>query len=94
MNPKDILRHELIGLKVEIVHAKNKSMIGIKGKVVDETRKTLIIEKDSGKEVVIPKDIAIFLFHLDNCKVKVDGRLLIGRPEERLKKKIKILYPY
>ncbi|XRP97545.1 ribonuclease P protein component 1 [Methanocaldococcus sp. 16A] len=94
ITPYNILRHELIGLRVEIVDAKNKAMIGIKGRVVDETRNTLVIEKENGKEVTIPKDIAVFLFELNECKVKVDGRLLIGRPEERLKKKIKILYPY
>ena len=94
ITPHNILRHELIGLKVEIVEAKNKAMVGIKGRVVDETRNTLIIEKENGKEVVIPKDVAVFLFHLKGCKVKVDGRLLVGRPEERLNRKIKILYPY
>ncbi|MCQ6253609.1 ribonuclease P protein component 1 [Methanocaldococcus sp.] len=94
ITPHNILRHELIGLKVTIIDSKNKSMIGIKGKVVDETRNTLIIEKENGKEVIIPKDIATFMFELKGCKVKVDGRLLIGRPEERLKKKIKIIYPY
>ncbi|ACX72090.1 Ribonuclease P, Rpp29 [Methanocaldococcus vulcanius M7] len=95
ITPNNILRHELIGLDVEIIDAKNKSMIGIKGKVIDETRNTLKIEKKDGREVIIPKDIAIFVFLLKNCKVKVDGRLLVGRPEDRLKKKkIKILYPY
>jgi ribonuclease P protein subunit POP4 len=94
ITPHNILKHELIGLKVEIVEAKNKAMVGIKGRVIDETRNTLVIEKEDGKEVRIPKDVAVFLFQLKGCKVKVDGRLLIGRPEERLKRKIKILYPY
>ncbi|WP_457613298.1 ribonuclease P protein component 1 [Methanocaldococcus sp.] len=95
ITPNNILRHELIGLDVEIIDAKNRSMIGITGKVVDETRNTLKIEKKDGREVIIPKDTAIFVFHLKNCKVKVNGRLLVGRPEDRLKKKkIKILYPY
>ena len=88
------MRHELIGLRVEIVEAKNKAMVGIKGRVVDETRNTLVIEKEDGKEVRIPKDVAVFVFQLKGYKVKVDGRLLIGRPEERLKRKIKTLYPY
>ncbi|ADG13297.1 Ribonuclease P, Rpp29 [Methanocaldococcus infernus ME] len=93
ITPHNILRHELIGLKVEIVSSPNKSLVGIKGRVVDETRNMLFIETEK-KVVKIPKALAVFLFHLDNCKVKVDGRLLIGRPEERLKKKIKPLYPY
>ncbi len=94
MNPRDILRHELIGLFVEVVDAKNPYLKGIKGRVIDETRNLLIVEKENGKIVKIPKDICVFIFHLDKCKVKVLGELLIGRPEERLKKKFKIIYPY
>ncbi|WP_423792862.1 ribonuclease P protein component 1 [Methanocaldococcus indicus] len=94
MNPRDILRHELIGLDVEIVDSTNKCLVGIKGTVVDETRNMLIIEKENGKIVKVPKDVCIFLFNLKKCKVKVIGKLLVGRPEERLKKKFKILYPY
>ena len=94
ITPYNILRHELIGLEVEIVDATNPSLIGIKGRVVDETRNTLVIEKCDGKEVVIPKDVAVFKFRLGDKYVKVIGSLLIGRPEDRLKRKIKNIYPY
>jgi len=94
ITPYNILRHELIGLEVEIVDATNPSLIGIKGRVVDETRNTLVIEKYNGKEVVIPKDVAVFKFKLKDKYVKVIGSLLVGRPEDRLKKKIKNIYPY
>ena len=94
ITPYNILRHELIGLDVEVVEASNPSLVGIKGRVVDETRNTLVIEKCSGKEVVVPKDVAVFKFKLGDKYVKVIGSLLIGRPEDRLKRKIKNIYPY
>ncbi len=95
ITPHNILKHELIGLPVEIVSSTNLSLLGIKGKVVFETRNTLIIEKEGcSKEITVPKDIAVFKFKLDNCSVEVIGKLLIGRPEDRLKRKSKILYPY
>lgn len=97
ITPQNIIRHELIGLDVEIIKSTNPSLIGIQGRVIDETRNTLVVEKSNGKEIVIPKDIAIFRFQLKNnelVKVDVDGKLLIGRPEDRLKRKIKQLYPY
>ncbi|EHP87734.1 Ribonuclease P, Rpp29 [Methanotorris formicicus Mc-S-70] len=94
ITPYNILRHELIGLEVEIVKSRNPSMIGIKGRIIDESRNTLVIEKENGQEVIIPKDIAVFRFKLPTCRVDVDGRLLIGRPEDRLKRKIKELYSY
>ena len=95
ITPQNILRHELIGLDVEILESSNPSLVGIRGRVVDETRNTLIIERyDNGKEVIIPKDIAVFKFKLESKSVRVLGRFLIGRSEDRLKRKIKKIYPY
>lgn len=39
-------------------------------------------------EKVIPKSNSIFIFTLTNgVKVQVEGRLLVGRPEDRIKKR-------
>jgi ribonuclease P protein subunit POP4 len=65
----------------------NSEKIGIKGKVIDETMKTLII-KGMGTHK-IAKQTAIFKFLLDGYTVKVEGKTLIGRPEDRVKKTIK-----
>ena len=40
MNIKDIAKHELIGLTIEIIDSKNKDNIGIKGVVINETKNT------------------------------------------------------
>ena len=88
ITPRNLVRHELIGLDVKIKESKNPSQVGLKGRVVGETYSTLRIETDKG-EKIIPKDIAIFIFTLPNgTKVQVDGKLLIGRPEDRIKKKL------
>lgn len=87
--PSNLVRHELIGLKVEVVESTDPKKKGIKGRVVNETRDTLIIE-ERGKEKVIPKKEAKFLFTLPNGqKVEIIGKLLIGRPEDRIKKKFR-----
>ncbi|MEM5830809.1 MAG: ribonuclease P protein subunit [Candidatus Aenigmatarchaeota archaeon] len=87
-NEYNLVRHELIGLKVKILDSKNKSLKKIKGIVVDETYNTIIIEKKNKKRKVVPKKSTIFLFELNNNKkVKVLGDILIGRPEDRIKKK-------
>ncbi|MCP8314776.1 MAG: ribonuclease P protein subunit, partial [archaeon] len=56
----------------------------VSGKVVDETKNTLkLYVKDKIK--MIPKAYTTFIFKLpDGIKVKIDGSLLIGRPEDRL----------
>jgi ribonuclease P protein subunit POP4 len=55
--------------------------------VVDETMKTLVIQSTGLKRVA--KKNAIFKFSLNSVAVKVEGKTLIGRPEDRVKKQNK-----
>ncbi len=88
ITPENIHRHELIGLKIEIIQSTDKQMIGMNGLVVDETKNLLTIdssENDSNR-VKIPKKDCIFRFSLPSEEqVDVDGRLLKLKPENRLK---------
>ncbi len=87
--PRNLVFHELIGLKVRIIKSKIKTYRNINGKIIDETKNTFVIEKKNGKRVRIIKDVCTFIFYLPNkIKVKVDGRLLIGNPEDRIKKRM------
>jgi len=89
ITPQNILRHELIGLNVKVSKAKDPSMRGIKGKIVNESRNMLTLV-DRGRKVLIPKDIATFRFKLkDGTLVDVDGARLVARHENRLKTKVK-----
>lgn len=82
----NILRHELIGLECRIVKADNKSQVGIGGKIVDETRKTIDIETAKGFRT-IPKQGSVFRLVLGKETVEVPGDLLVAKPEDRIKKK-------
>ncbi len=87
INPHNLVRHELIGLPVKITDSADRTLIGIKGIVIDETYNTLRIEVNK-KEKVIPKAISTFVFKIPSGeKVQVDGKLLVNRPEDRIKKK-------
>ncbi len=77
---------EYIGLKVEVINSSSPEQIGIKGIVVDETRNTLKIEKEDGKEVLIPKKGSAFLFQREGESFNVEGSKILYSPEERLKK--------
>jgi ribonuclease P protein subunit POP4 len=82
-------QHEFIGLKVEVVRSSNPSQVGIKGTVIDETQKTLKILQN-GKEKVIMKEASTFHFTLpDKSKIEVEGKILVGRPEDRVKKAVR-----
>ncbi len=85
-NSQNILAHELIGLKVRVVYASDPSLIGLEGRIVDETMHLLVIETEKGEKKV-QKRVAVFEFILPmGERVVVDGALLEHRPEERTKK--------
>ena len=88
VTPQNLVYHELIGLKVKVKNSTNKSQMKLQGKVIDETYNTLKIETKKG-EKIIAKNTTIFIFTLpDKTKVQVDGKLLVNRPEDRIKKKL------
>jgi len=89
ITPHNLVRHELCGLLVKIKGSTDATHKGLSGKVIDETYSIIKIEAKDGKEKVIPKSNTVFIFTLPNkVKVMVDGKVLIGRPEDRIKKKI------
>ena len=71
---------ELIGLYAEITDSKNKNNIGIKGKITDETKNTIKIEK----KTILKKDVKIKI-KTDDQNITIDGKKLLKSPEERLK---------
>ena len=75
---------ELIGLNVEVLRASDPSHIGVCGKVVDETAKTLTIEQE-GKEKMIQKRGTVFHFNIRDG-IEVRGEDILFRPEERVKR--------
>ena len=81
--------HNLIGLHVEVIEHPTESLKGVKGKVIFETKNTLIIEKENKKKLTVLKE-GYFKFHLPNGEtVIVEGWRIKGRPEERLKRFLK-----
>ena len=91
VNPS-IVQHEFIGLEAEVVKSSNPQVVGISGKVVDETRNTFTKLHDDERKVVI-KDTAIIEFvTLEGTVVEIDGKVVVGRPEDRIKKRPRRLW--
>lgn len=89
ITPWNILRHELIGLEAEVIDSPNKCLVGIKGLILDETRNTLLLGEPGGSKKRVLKHLAVFRIKLpDGTVVRVDGRVLVGAPEDRLKKRV------
>ena len=79
-----IVKHEFIGLETTVVKSSNLDIVGITGRVIDETRNTFTILRDNKKRVII-KETSVFDFVLpDRTVVEMDGKVIMGRPEDRL----------
>ena len=85
MRLRDIPKQEFIGLEVEIADATNKDMKGIKGKIIDETKNTFVIEHNNKTKVVLKEQVTLNV-KMDGHIVRIDGKTLLGRSEDRVKK--------
>ncbi|MCK4497641.1 ribonuclease P protein subunit [Candidatus Bathyarchaeota archaeon] len=84
----EIRRFIFHGLNAKITYSRNPSQIGIEGRVIDETKSTFVISK-GGEKKTIAKNHTTFHFEFpDSTVVEFDGKILLGRPEERVKKLI------
>ena len=84
-----ILQQELIGLNAKVVRSSHPGYMGIEGRVVDETRNTILILHKNKKKIII-KNTSVFDFTMqDGTIVEIDGKAIIGRPEDRIKKRVR-----
>lgn len=87
MSPLNILNHELIGLETHIVGSRDPGHVSKKGIIVAETKEMIQLDTTDG-ELLLAKDVCVFQITLpDGTIVQVDGNLLHGRPEDRMKKR-------
>jgi ribonuclease P protein subunit POP4 len=88
----DIVRYEFIGTQAKVAQSSHRDYVGVSGLVVGETRNTFALKSD-GKTKSVIKESAVFDFRFDDgTVVEIDGKLLVGRPEDRLKKNMKRLW--
>jgi len=92
ITPYNILRHELIGLLAEVAESTDPSQKGIKGTIVDETQKTITLKDKERKRKVVKENVTLSIHTESGLRALINGSLLLGRPEERIKKKIRIRF--
>ena len=86
--PENFPRHELIGLPVLVDGSTNREFVGLSGRVVDETRNTLLVETEQ-RTLRIPKACASLTFTLpEGQRVRVAGSILVSQPENRISKRM------
>ena len=87
MRGEYLIAHELIGLECEVASSPNKDEVRIKGEIVDETMKTLLIKTSTGLKRIEKKG-RNFRIRFRGENYLVSGDIIAFRPEERIKRGI------
>jgi ribonuclease P protein subunit POP4 len=85
MKTKDVLKDEFIGEQVRIESEKNKTLDGMSGKIIDETKNTFKLMTEDGTKMVL-KDQVSLIVEREGKRLRIEGKRLCFRPEERVKK--------
>ena len=85
MKSNDFRRRQFIGLDVEVCASTCPTQVGMRGRVVDETKNTLTIEVD-GVERMVAKAGCEFRFEEGPRTHLVSGDDINFRPEDRIKR--------
>ncbi len=81
LSPETLPRHELVGLHVRVAESTDPTRVGIEGRVVRETMRTLVVRSSSGERVV-PKAGSTFEFRLDDTDEAAAGLKAAGTASE------------
>lgn len=84
----NVARHELIGLDVRVASSPDPSLVGAEGRIIDETRNTLVLaRRGNGRTVRVAKEGARFRLSLpDGSTPELEGSSIAFRPEDRVKR--------
>ncbi len=84
---QNLLRHELVGLETHIVGSRDPGHVCRRGTIVAESKEMIQLDTEDG-DILLPKNVCVFEIKLPSGDViRVDGDLLRGRPEDRVKKR-------
>jgi len=86
-NKGSIYQHELIGMYMEVIEARDPTYVGVRGRIVDETKNTIVV-RVGGREKRLIKKIMKFRVIEDETQRSfiVDGKKICFRPWDRIKK--------
>jgi ribonuclease P protein subunit POP4 len=77
-----------MGLFARVVQSSDKNCLGIEGIIVNESRNMIVLAtKDSVLKKIPKRSVVLELSIPENGKIQIAGVEIVGRPENRIKKK-------
>ena len=83
----NITSHELIGMHTEIVNSSNPQIIGLNGRIINETKSMITINTIKGTKT-IAKSNNDWKFSIDSKEVIVNGAKISKRSFDRIGGKV------
>jgi len=79
----NITSHEFVGLNTEIVQSTNLQVVGLNGRIINETKSMFTINTEKGVKT-IAKSTNSWRFSIENKDMIVEGSKITKRPFDRL----------
>ncbi len=79
----NITTHEFIGLHTEITQSSNPQIIGLNGRIVDETKSMFTINTKNGTKSIAKAENS-WKFSIENKDIVIDGSKIAKRPFDRI----------
>ncbi len=79
----NITSHEFIGLHTEITQSSNPQIIGLNGRIVDETKSMFTINTNNGTKSIAKAENS-WKFSIENKDIVIDGSKIAKRPFDRM----------
>jgi ribonuclease P protein subunit POP4 len=79
----NITSHEFIGLDTEIIQSTNPQVVGLNGRIVNETKSMFTINTEKGSKL-IAKSTNNWKFSIEGKEIVVEGTKITKRPFDRI----------
>ena len=79
----NITSHEFIGLYTEVVQSSNPQIIGLNGRIVDETKSMFTINTKNGTKSIAKSENS-WKFSIEDKDIVIDGSKIAKRPFDRI----------
>lgn len=79
----NITSHEFIGLDTEIIQSTNPQVVGLNGRIINETKSMFTINTEKGSKS-IAKSTNNWKFSIEGKEIAVEGTKIAKRPFDRI----------